>query len=801
MKWFIIIIFLFLKSFDSVPINSNETRFSNPVQYWMHIIKNEFVDLVSTILFDASDDETDDKNNKYEKIDALYDLIESLDPECFGFIVNFFFEESHLIEKLCNNFFHDGGVVQNSLGVENDCILRGVYLLFTSNSTIKSLKKDTKDSRISSKEAIFRESFNWREEICFFKECRKLYIMIIDYFLKFQKDLVYQMFNTNRINLTWINYEGFLNSSNNDIEMIKYKKQKMDSEEPYFKKVSLVLFSIIIFFVLVIIVIWLINENHKTTEANFKVQKNKSKDNIKKRPTTYDINQENILLYKEKKLEDFTWYKVIRSFDFLNNISILNKKKEPLSDQTSLIELSTLKILILFFILMGENCYIFLKYIENKLSILPFIREQGFIFTKIGMNSYESYKVINGVFFGFKFISFYNKSNGFSVKNFFIFCTKPFPYILTFVIIHFLFNYPIFIFARKAHEDDYKSFYLSEIMCNYYCQENPYNIFKIFSILGKYSFMNGYDIKQFNGCTRPILFIFSELICFYIVMILVAINICFKKKIINIIYIIFFCCNFLLLGMTKFISREVQDLVDEFTISRFFGLSETLAMPYLFFGLYYIGFNLGIIYYYHLNEISNKLIADTENETKNFIPFQYCFNISSYIMRIYGFIKNIFIIIFVLLMISMSSIYTFIVRKLNDTELIFTFEERPDIKYLCTYEGILFGLFFACFLLFYLCLDANSFFKNILSSEIFSFSNKISFILFISFYSVLYYFHILELMEIFLSNFSIFKNSLTLFFISCIISIVFSCMIHFPIKWIYLFICHGFKNEEYNQIL
>ena len=90
MKWFIIIIFLFLKSFDSVPINSNETRFSNPVQYWMHIIKNEFVDLVSTLLFDASDDETDDKNNKYEKIDALYDLIESLDPECFGFIVNFF---------------------------------------------------------------------------------------------------------------------------------------------------------------------------------------------------------------------------------------------------------------------------------------------------------------------------------------------------------------------------------------------------------------------------------------------------------------------------------------------------------------------------------------------------------------------------------------------------------------------------------------------------------------------------------------------------------------------------------------
>ena len=29
------------------------------------------------------------------------------------FYCKFFFEESHLIEKLCNNFFHDGGVVQN----------------------------------------------------------------------------------------------------------------------------------------------------------------------------------------------------------------------------------------------------------------------------------------------------------------------------------------------------------------------------------------------------------------------------------------------------------------------------------------------------------------------------------------------------------------------------------------------------------------------------------------------------------------------------------------------------------------
>ena len=224
-------------------------------------------------------------------------------------------------------------------------------------------------------------------------------------------------------------------------------------------------------------------------------------------------------------------------------------------------------------------------------------------------------------------------------------------------------------------------------------------------------------------------------------------------------------------------------------------------MPYLFFGLYYIGFNLGIIYYYHINEISNKFIPDKEK--KSFLPFQYCFDISSFITKKKERIKNIFIIIFLILMIGISSIYTIIVNNINETKFFFTFEERPGMKFLCVYEGIIFGLFFACVLLFYLCLDNDSFFKNmnLLSSGFFSSTNKISFILFITFYSVLYYYHITEMMESLLQNFSVFKDSLTLFCISCIFSIAFSCIILFPIKWLYLYICHGFNNEEYKQIL
>ena len=232
------------------------------------------------------------------------------------------------------------------------------------------------------------------------------------------------------------------------------------------------------------------------------------------------------------------WYRILSSFDFINNLSIVNNKKEPLSDQTSLIQLSTIKILILFFILVGENIYILLKYVDNKMSILPLLRNNSFYFIKLGTNSYEVYKVISGVIFGFKFINYYNKIGKFEVKNILRFCTKPFPYILAFLIIHFTFNYPIFIYARKFF-GNHRNTYLSNIMCSYECYQNSYNIFNIFSILWTYDSQD-FKIGQYNGCTRPILFTFSELICFYIVMVFAVINIRFKNKIMNIIYTIFF---------------------------------------------------------------------------------------------------------------------------------------------------------------------------------------------------------------------------------------------------------------------
>ena len=794
MKWyfFSIIIFLLfqLNNCELRNIDFNSSLYSenseNSVDNAIENIKN----LILGAFFELGEGTFDE-----DEEDKLYKVIESFDEECVDFFVNFILDTRSFMNKITKKLIHDGGLIQFSLGVEDDCLQEdGVYMFFSGQYNITELKmrKNSEDE-----EALFKETFEKREEICIFKECKNLYEPLIDYLKHYNKKAFLSIFEFNFTTIK-MNYKD---NNNSDLEEIFYDKEKRESDETYFNIIKNILIAFGIFFLICSLITWLIRKNNKVIEINFRNFSSENillKEDLKQISTAEkSLEKSNTLTAKEKTYEDLCWFKIISSFDFFNNLSILNQKKEPLSNQTSLIELSTIKIIILFLLLYGENGFILMKYIENKTSIFSFCKSLDFINSKVGMNSYEFYKVISGVIFGFKFMNYYNNAEKFTAKKFWRFCTKPFPYIISFIIIHFIFNYPSFIFATKLI-NNIRNNYISESMCEYECQRRPFNIFKIFSILGDYD-STRINIGLFNGCTRPILFTFSELVCFYIVMVLIAFHITFRNKISNIIYTIFFYLNFLILSLSYFLSKETKDLKGEYTVSRLFGLSGSLAMPHLFFPLYYIGFNIGIIYYYHLNELSNKLIA--EKETHNFIPFKYCNDISSFVTRRNHIIKNIFILIFFFLIILASSYYYSIVNDLKDNEIIFTFEDKPIMKYMYVYEGFIVGILFSFLLLIYLCLDANSFIRNVLSSGFFNFTHKISFVWFITFISVLNFFHIIGLMEINLTNFAVFLNSLTFFIISCLLSIVATCLFLLPIKWIYFFICNGLNNDEYKEQL
>ena len=426
------------------------------------------------------------------------------------------------------------------------------------------------------------------------------------------------------------------------------------------------------------------------------------------------------------------------------------------------------------------------------MSISSFCKHWAFSFIKLGMNSYETYKVICGILFGYKFISYYYDNKDKSIcKKMGIFVTKPIPYILLFSIIHFIFNYPIFIYVRNLF-GDIRNSYLSSIMEQFTCQKDVLTIFNFPLIMNEYN-STEFNIGQFNGCSRPILFTYSEFFCFILVLIIGMINIylCHKNiriYLVNIIYIIFLVLNFIYLCLTYFVTQEVKDLTDEYTVSRLFGLSGSIAMPHLFLPLYYIGFNIGIIYYYKVKNLK----GDEEN-----IPFQYCYIISHLKDMINGCWRNIIILISLILIFGLSFSYYFLINIAGEGEFFFTFNDMELSKYIFIYKGILQGVLFSLFILFYLISDEFAL-KKVLSSQFFNFVNKISFTLFISFISILYFFHSIGIMEIYLLHFSVFSNTVILFIISCLFSIFITCIIFFPIKKIYLYITKGFDHKDFD---
>ena len=541
------------------------------IDYYMIEMQSKLFGFLRVIL------ENNDTNNDSSEMDDLYDLIEGIDYNCFCFLIDII-EGRKFIYKIMKKLVHDGGIIQDSIGIEENCLdENGVYILFTGKNNITQLRED---KGYMSKEDLFREALDFREEVCLFEECKFFYLPLFYYLSTFHKEAINNIFAFT--NFTISGYIYNVNNTKEDVFNNTKDKEEIEreQEEDKYRHIVITIIQVLIcIFALISIISWFIRKNNREIENKIpkSSEENDLLKNNSKKKENVDEEVENIFLSKEKMWEDLVWYKILSSFDFIKNLSLLNKKKEPLSDQTSLIVLSTIKILILFFILIGENAYLILKYVDNKMTSYYLIREISFINIKLGMNSYETYKVICGVIFGFKFINYYNKQGDFNFKKFLRFWTKPFPYIIIFLIIYFLFIYPSFIYARQL-SPNYKNKYMSEIICSYSCQKHYYEIFNIFSIIEKYNSTDFY-IGQYNGCTRPILFTFSEIICFYMILILAGINIYFKNNVSNIIFTIFFGFNFLFLCFTYFISREANDLVEEYTLSRLFGLSGSLAMP------------------------------------------------------------------------------------------------------------------------------------------------------------------------------------------------------------------------------
>jgi hypothetical protein len=216
----------------------------------------------------------------------------------------------------------------------------------------------------------------------------------------------------------------------------------------------------------------------------------------------------------------------------------------------------------------------------------------------------------------------------------------------------------------------------------YYCHKEFYNIFNPL-MLGKYNSTESYP-AQYDGCLRTTLFTVCEFICYLFIVLLFSIFIKIKSKICEIIFLII---NIIILTLAFIITPEGRDL-EFFSLSRLFGLSASISLPYLFFLLYYIGFNIGIIYYY--NQHQSEANKDLNKKENNYISFEYCFRLSLFLSVINDKIKNIIIALYLILIIIINMIFTLVIR--HENKLFFKF--NIFTKFMYVYEEIFCGLFF-----------------------------------------------------------------------------------------------------------
>ena len=164
-----------------------------PVNRAALAIKEEFLHFLSSMY----DYET-------EVDDYLYDLIESIDQECFDFVLELFFHETDFFKNISKKLLHDGGLIQNSICTEADCLNDdGVYILFSGEYNRSELREE---ETYNSRELLFRESNYVRQEVCIFKQCRHFYKPFIEYLFSYQNEALKALFKWNKFKITGINF-------------------------------------------------------------------------------------------------------------------------------------------------------------------------------------------------------------------------------------------------------------------------------------------------------------------------------------------------------------------------------------------------------------------------------------------------------------------------------------------------------------------------------------------------------------------------------------------------------------------
>ena len=749
-------------------------------------------------------------------INAGLNLVKlNIDRTCFEFLFDIFIEPPEI--SFFSEAIFDSGLSSDDMGIEDYCIdTKDWYYAFT----YFSVNESNNNSELLNNITKFLEIERIGKSFCLWKNCTSLYpyllnhkknsfdndsqiyktlnvtlLLLNDYFglseeelnklnqtlkSKIQPNFPYE-FNLSMIgdilgitNITLFNENYFDDTKGKKI--LNYKKNSKYT--PSIEKLSTLNEIILIYFIIRLIFSIIFMKINSSSEDENAIDQEELMKQIQRSQSNFSYNKEEKsfeedrhYLTKKKVINESFSYKFFSSLSLFYNFSNINEDKNLIYNEKHLNVVSGIKVFLLFFMFLAQNSFLIIKTTTQYTLLKSFLSNVSFFVIKIGILAIENYKIISGCLFGYKLLTYYHYHKNLTITEIIKFFIKCIPYIFSFFLI-FIFLQSNLLYIGLSVKNSIHFEFIGDTYFNYKCTNDA------FSILNP---INLYDSEY--TCNTFVFYLVSEFYSYIILFILVIICLKFKKVIIEYIYFSFF--GFMAVFLFIFVSHKNKDKF--FKISEIFGNIYLTRYPHVFLLFYFIGFNIGVMYYYYINysETYNEYNEKIINAKKDiYMPFFLDYKIMLYFSQKKGKIKNIILIISMVLYIIVSLDFNLLVFIYYDNPENFLIDKDFFINFVYNYDGLISSIIFSIILLMILLRNEYSLLNKIIGSKFFRVFDRVSLTFLSSSNFVLGYFHCSNYIDIYLNVRNVISTTIPLFISNFIISIVLIILIEIPLKYL-----------------
>ena len=591
---------------------------------------------------------------------------------------------------------------------------------------------------------------------------------------------------------------------NSKLKSLLEKKIKINELIYYIKennkKKEIFLITIIKIYILIRIIITCLNEYsycHKKEESISieEIEEESNEDEIESICSEDSNSKNNITNYSNKKKnnEEIFGNEIFRksikfennekkgiffSFNLVRNLSIYNSKKEKKWFNDENLEIiNFIRSLLLFFCIFERQIYSDIKFPTKDIFNYKYYSKFRFIFGKFCQFSCVCYYCLDGFLLSFKFLYFYKKNciikkNKF-YKAFYKFLIMTIPKIILYYFNFYLLHFHTIDIVSNFNVDSGDKYYLSDLI-KYECYDKTKLLNYIFNFKS-FFFPNS---TKLDDCHKIFYIYHNELIMLFIFIIFFIILMICESFIVEIIII-----NIPLIPLIFYFVffQEFQN----YDVYFFYGEINTIKYIYFFIGIYFIGILNGIAYFHFIDSISPTRI-------KEYIPFKFLGKFAQFLHQINNIFKGLIIIFCSIIIILLSSSF-YICRMIYDT---ITFKINGFMIFLYYYEKNLFVIFFNLLLLV-LLVFGESFLTQLGKISLINLISRNSFTIFASYdYLIIIFYTIFDYESTFTLIDSLFFACGEFFFV-IVFSLFFDTLFELPFRIIIIEFNHSIK--EFNE--